>query len=784
MGRIPSRPRKRPIVLTVFLLAAAVCSGGLATTDGGISDVNTSAWGAPVEGLQCRATAPRIIEQAMHLNVEMELRAVPQQLPEGIRHLNSFLHEGYCTLLLWNPETGEQFSVPPVTMFSYYRTGGPILDEGRSAVALDGRPIEPLKVKFPLRCLGERPALGLYECRVQYSVAAGRNQWWHWTQDWDRFDFWHGTITSGPFSLRMIEETPKTVEFIAPRQVHYNPHNAWIGYTEADAAAIRLPVRNGYSLETRLCSSKGDECFSYQGGIPNTPESRTHLDFFPIRKGDAFTFTMRIVERPDPPSPPFQPLGTRYSEKVLWERVFTVQHRENPANCELAINYLPPWLPRMQPQRRIAHKGEDIHGFAITADGRTIATNDNRGTLRFWEVESGRDYLELALDKYRATRRDTVFSPDGRIVVARQKDTFTSVDATTGKPIAAVSNEGRSFMTFCPDGRLLVMGGRKALFLDPATLEQIDSFPLATEAYQAAFSPDGKTLAIPTSESICLIDTATREEVARLKCDHSPSSVVFSSNGRLLAVADWWHVRLWDVPRRRITGSLQIDHVPDLLFFRDGSVLAAAEDGGSAVILYSMESFEPFVVLDTHDALVHGLTLLSDNRTLVVPASESIAFWDLGDLLANAPTNQKPAATKTDSAGQFRLTASIRQPGTIESFTWLHVELSNNGREVQIGRNEDSRNCTIGLLDSKGQPCPLTNLGKEVAAAEGIELLLFSLSELQERPYHGWVDLARYFQMTPGRYRASVTVDLTGDGHPAKITAKGLEFTLDLPIRN
>ena len=33
MGRIPGRPGKGPRVLTVFLLAAAVCSRGLATID-------------------------------------------------------------------------------------------------------------------------------------------------------------------------------------------------------------------------------------------------------------------------------------------------------------------------------------------------------------------------------------------------------------------------------------------------------------------------------------------------------------------------------------------------------------------------------------------------------------------------------------------------------------------------------------------------------------------------------------------------------------------------------
>jgi WD40 repeat protein len=212
-----------------------------------------------------------------------------------------------------------------------------------------------------------------------------------------------------------------------------------------------------------------------------------------------------------------------------------------------------------------------IKALAFSPDGKTLASagNCNRTDLRpgrlvLWDMAAG-GKERAALRGHTAAVADVAFSPDGKSLASASWDgTVRLWDMATGKELLTIKAHPEAYaVRFTPDGKALVSGG--GVFeaaITPKTPGEVKLWDVATgkevahleghlgRVSSVAVSPDGKWIASAGFDgTVFLWDAATRKERWRVK-GHAPvaAAVVFLPDGKTVASGGWDHmVRLWDV---------------------------------------------------------------------------------------------------------------------------------------------------------------------------------------------------------------------------------------------
>lgn len=147
------------------------------------------------------------------------------------------------------------------------------------------------------------------------------------------------------------------------------------------------------------------------------------------------------------------------------------------------------------------------------------------------------------------------FSPDGTHLVSMGwEESIRFWDVETGRQVRRLTSPGETFAAaFSPDGSLMASVGNNHLRLwDLATGEQIYENETGSDrTYSVAFSPDGaRVAAAGTGETVHIWDTKTRDFIRRLPTDGGRDAhpITFSPDGRLVASgSQTGTIRIWDL---------------------------------------------------------------------------------------------------------------------------------------------------------------------------------------------------------------------------------------------
>ncbi|MFC7381721.1 NACHT and WD repeat domain-containing protein [Sphaerisporangium rhizosphaerae] len=365
-----------------------------------------------------------------------------------------------------------------------------------------------------------------------------------------------------------------------------------------------------------------------------------------------------------------------------------------------------------------------VSQVAFSADGKLLASSDDAGTVRIWDVATsrpvGRPLPTTSRPDAHPYSLGIAFSPDGRLLAAAGHDRRLWIwNAADGKPVGVPlrpddqrADIAPDVVAFSPDGKLLAAGcndGTVRLWdltaghpVGPPVRRFAGPYSAVTTI---AFSPDGTALAAGSDGQVRLWSTTTGRLLgAPLQVQPSGSSgsvntVAFSPDGKLMATyATSGLVRLWNPATGRLVrqflSGAPSNSAEGMAFSPDGRLLAVADGNARLVRLWNpatgRQTGETLAVNSTVSWYVNGLAFSPRGHVLAGAAGDgTVRLWDLdarrfvGQPLRAGTVNTFSVIYDLAFRGQGDLLAAISSDGLVR--LWDPATGRQTGKPLQAG---------------------------------------------------------------------------------------------------
>jgi WD40 repeat protein len=282
----------------------------------------------------------------------------------------------------------------------------------------------------------------------------------------------------------------------------------------------------------------------------------------------------------------------------------------------------------------------DNFKLAISPDDRLVASGGSDGKISIWEIDTGRNTLNIKAHKSYAV--GLVFTPNSKRLISSSFDRWIKVwDIENGVCLQSWQSSMPCFRSaLSNDGKLMASGsegGNVSIWeVETGNLIQTLVGHTLTSIY-VAFHPQGLLLASSSYDTtIKLWDLATGDCIHTLT-DHTQSvfSVNFNSLGdRLVSSSSDLSIKVWDVASGLCLQTMQ-EHsraLVEALFRPDGKQIISASQDMTVRIWEQLQSnsWECMKVLTGHRNNIWSIALDSKGKNLISgDTSGVLKFWDM-----------------------------------------------------------------------------------------------------------------------------------------------------------
>jgi WD40 repeat protein len=299
---------------------------------------------------------------------------------------------------------------------------------------------------------------------------------------------------------------------------------------------------------------------------------------------------------------------------------------------------------------RFAHDSA-VETIAFSPDSRWMATGSLDASARIFETASGSEAAHLTLE---GAVRAVVFDPGGRTLATVSENTLHVFEATDGRELVRLSQQNLlTTAVFSPDGLRIAVksydgqsmqildtfGGGKiirlprrdllaALTVGPVALDKFKPsgkrLLYSGEDEPAAFSPDGRQVAVGDDAGARVFEVASGKELSRTP-ENEVKAVSFSPDGRWVATANADGIaQLLEAGSGRVMANLTLKDGVSALIFSPDSRLVATESGDNIVHVFEVPSAKEVARL-VHQSAVDAIAFSADSRLLATGGTDGTA---------------------------------------------------------------------------------------------------------------------------------------------------------------